>query len=77
VKSGDWSSPGKLIHPGDLANIASVPSGQGELDLLLRSWQLGKGPKTTAGDSFHRGVAAQLLISGAEQIEWVTCAGLQ
>jgi hypothetical protein len=29
---GEWSSPGELIHPGDLA---SITSSEGELDLLL------------------------------------------
>jgi hypothetical protein len=33
----EWSSPGELIHPGDLASIASITSSERELDLLLRS----------------------------------------
>ena len=55
----EWSSPGKLIHPGDLASIASITSSEGELDLLLRSWRLGKKrPETGAGATHCIGTMA-------------------
>jgi hypothetical protein len=28
----EWSSPGELIHPGDLASIARITSSDGQLD---------------------------------------------
>jgi hypothetical protein len=31
----EWSSPGELIHPGDLASIASITSSDGELDFAI------------------------------------------
>jgi len=49
----EWSSPGELIHPGDLASIASIASTEGELDLLLRSWRLGKKHPETGAGAIH------------------------
>jgi hypothetical protein len=31
----EWSSPGELIHPGDLVSIASITSSEGELDFAI------------------------------------------
>jgi hypothetical protein len=49
----EWSSPGELIHPGDLASIASIASTEGDLDLLLRSWRLGKKHPETGAGAIH------------------------
>jgi hypothetical protein len=31
----EWSSPDELIHPGDLASVASITSSEGELDFAI------------------------------------------
>jgi len=31
----EWSSPGELIHPGDLASITRITSSEGELDFAI------------------------------------------
>lgn len=33
----EWSSPGELIHPGDLPSIGRITSSEGELDFCYCS----------------------------------------
>lgn len=53
LKRGERSSPGDLIHPGDLTSSASVTSNEGELGVLLRSWRLRKKRLKTAAGAIH------------------------
>ena len=48
----EWSSPGELIHPGDLA---SITSSEGELD-LLRKQRLPAGELTQGSGAAHAAI---------------------
>ena len=52
----EWSSPGELIHPGDLASITRITSSEGELDFAIALMAIREEApgNRDGGDSLHR-----------------------
>ena len=47
------SSPGELIHPGDLASLASITSSDGELDFAIAVMAIRKKRPETGAGAIH------------------------
>ena len=52
----ETSSPGELIHPGELADVASITSSEGELDFVIAVMAIEEEAHGNrgGGDSLHR-----------------------
>jgi hypothetical protein len=61
----EWSSPGELIHPGDLAGIASITSSEEELDFAIAVMAIrGEAPGNRGGDDSLRSEYGLVTTAG-------------